>query len=289
MDGTRKSLPWTCRDRRLDLGLRPLVMGILNVTPDSFSDGGKFCDRDEAVGYALQMIDDGADIIDIGGESTRPGAAEASVDEELSRVIPVIEVLRHHREIVISIDTTKAQVAEAALHAGACIVNDVSACTRDESMIKVSRAFSAGVVLMHMQGTPRTMQLEPRYDNVVEDVTTYLEQRVDALIAAGFARSQLAVDPGIGFGKTVEHNLSLLRNLANLRRLQVPIVVGLSRKNFLGEITGRDSGDRLAGSLAGLAWSIARGADVIRVHDVRESRDAIHVVMAIADCSNGRA
>ena len=289
MDGTRKSLPWTCRDRRMDPGLRPLVMGILNVTPDSFSDGGAFCDRDEAVGHALQMIDGGADIIDIGGESTRPGAAEVSVDEELSRVIPVIEALRHHREIVISIDTTKAQVAEAALNAGACIVNDVSACTNDENMIQVARAFSAGVILMHMQGTPRTMQQEPRYDNVVEDVTTYLEQRVDALTAAGLARLQLAIDPGIGFGKTSEHNLSLLRNLADLRRLQVPIVVGLSRKSFLGEITGRDTGDRLAGSLAGLAWSVASGADVIRVHDVRESRDAIHVVTAIADCSNGHA
>ena len=287
MDGTRKSLPWTCRDRVFDPGLRPLVMGILNVTPDSFSDGGAFYAHDEAVGHALQMIDCGADIIDIGGESTRPGAAEVSVDEELSRVIPVINALGHRQEVVISIDTTKAEVAKAALNAGACIVNDVSACTIDERMIQVARAFSAGVILMHMQGTPRTMQLEPHYDNVVEDVSVYLEQRVDALTAAGLTRSQLAIDPGIGFGKTVEHNLALLRNLANLRRLQVPIVVGLSRKSFLGELTGRGAGDRLAGSLAGLAWSVACGAHVIRVHDVRESRDAMHVVTAIADCSNG--
>lgn len=287
MGATRKSLPWKCRDRLLDPGLSPLVMGILNVTPDSFSDGGTFFARDAAVGHAVQMIDDGADIIDIGGESTRPGAAEVPVEEELSRVIPVIEELGRRRDIVISIDSTKTEVARAAIDAGARIVNDVSSCTNDEGMIELVRSSSAGVILMHMQGTPRTMQLDPCYDDVVEDVLAYLEQRIDALTTTGVERSRLAIDPGIGFGKTVEHNLALLRDLPKLGRTQLPIVVGLSRKSFLGELTGRGVGERLGGSLAGLAWSVACGAHVIRVHDVRESRDAMRVATALAGGANG--
>jgi dihydropteroate synthase len=260
----------------------PAVMGILNVTPDSFSDGGRFEAADAAVARGLELVAGGADIVDVGGESTRPGADAVSVRDELSRVVPVIEALSNRSSAVLSIDTMKAPVARAALEAGAHIVNDVSACTHDADMASVVAEYGAGVVLMHMWGTPRTMQEDPRYEDVVQEVSDYLAERRDALVGAGVDRLAVAVDPGIGFGKTLEHNLSLLRGLEQVGACGAPVVVGLSRKSFLGKLTGREVGGRLASSIAALAWCVMKGADVMRVHDVRDSRDAVTVVKALA-------
>lgn len=257
-------------------------MGILNVTPDSFSDGGRFLDAEAAVAHGLELVAEGADIIDIGGESTRPGAGSVSADEESRRVVPVVEALAGRSSAVLSVDTTKAPVARAALEAGAHMVNDVSACTLDADMVSVVAASGAGVVLMHMRGTPRTMQDAPCYEDVVREVSGYLAERRDALVAAGVDRTAIAVDPGIGFGKTVGHNLALLRGLGQVGACGAPVVVGLSRKSFLGRLTGRDTGDRLAASVAALAWCVLNGAHVMRVHDVRASRDALTVVRALS-------
>jgi dihydropteroate synthase len=273
---------WICRRRRLAFGVRPRIMGVLNVTPDSFSDGGEFVDRTLAVAHALQMVADGADIIDIGGESTRPGAGPVDGEEEAARVVPAIEALRSRSDVFISVDTSKADVAERALAAGADIVNDVSALTHDPDMVRVVGAYAAGAVLMHMQGSPRTMQDLPSYRDVVAEVGSFLRDRVRALASAGLDEGTLAVDPGIGFGKTVEHNLALLANLDELRAESRPLVVGLSRKSFLGKLTGREVSERMAASVAGLAVCVAQGADVMRVHDVRESRDAVVVASEIA-------
>lgn len=269
----KEHLLWRCRDRVVRLGDRALVMGILNVTPDSFSDGGRFRATEAAIEHGLTMARDGADIIDVGGESTRPGAESVGLEEELARVRPVMEALS--RELtgkeapLLSVDTRKADVAEQALAAGASIVNDVSALTADPRMPEVARRSRAGVVLMHMRGEPATMQREPRYDDVVGEVHDYLAGRLAVLGASGLDPETLAVDPGIGFGKLPEHNLQILRNLAVLARLGRPVVIGLSRKSFLGGITGRGAGERLAGSLAGLVCATLRGAQVMRVHDVR--------------------
>ncbi len=271
-------MEWQCRDRLMRVDGRPLVMGILNVTPDSFSDGGRFCTVERAVAHARRMVDDGAAIVDIGGESTRPGAEAVSEDEELARVIPVIEALAG-LPTVLSIDTMKARVAREAVAAGVHIVNDVSACTHDAAMPGVVAETGAGVILMHMCGTPRTMQVSPSYVDVVTQVRDYLAVRVAALTEAGVDRRAIAVDPGIGFGKTVEHNLALLANLDRLSDL--PVVVGLSRKRFLGAVTGREVDDRLVGSLAGLACAVLCGARIVRVHDVRESVDAAAIAARI--------
>jgi dihydropteroate synthase len=272
---------WHCRDRILRFGERPLVMGILNVTPDSFSDGGCFHDPGQAVRHGLEMVEQGADIIDVGGESTRPGAAAVAPEEEMRRVIPVVEALCGMADCAVSVDTTKPDVARAALRAGAHIVNDVSALA-DDGMAWVVRESGAGAVLMHMRGTPRTMQQDPRYEDVVQDIRAYLAGRVAALDAGGVRRECLALDPGIGFGKTVEHNLRLLASLDRLAELGLPVVVGLSRKSFLGTLTGRGVEARLAGSLAGVVFSVLHGAHVVRVHDVAESRDAVTVAAALA-------
>lgn len=273
-------LAWQCRGHSFQLGEeeRPLIMGVLNVTPDSFSDGGRFIDRDRAVERGLQMVNDGADIIDIGGESTRPGARPVPADEELSRVIPVIEGLSKEADIVLSVDTMKADVAECALEAGAHIVNDVSAMTADPRIADVVKTFGAGAILMHMQGEPRTMQHLPQYDNVVRDVCDYLKLRIDALVKFGIDLETLAVDPGIGFGKTAEHNIQLIGHLSAFSDCGRPIVIGLSRKRFLGDLTGQEVGDRLAGSIGAMAYSLVQGVHVVRVHDVKESRDAARVV-----------
>ena len=278
-------LLWRCRDRVLTLGSRPLIMGILNVTPDSFSDGGKYRLADTAIRHGVAMAQAGADIIDVGGESTRPGAAGVSVEEELARVLPAIEGLRAEfgraaPAPLISVDTRKAAVATRALDAGAAIVNDVSAFTDDPAMADVARQAGAGVVLMHMRGDPATMQLDPAYADVAADVAGYLAGRVSDLCRQGLDRETLAVDPGIGFGKTVEHNLRLLARLDRLAAIGRPVVVGLSRKRFLGMLTGREATDRLAGSLAGLVLATVKGAHVVRVHDVAESVDAARVVAA---------
>ena len=272
------TLLWAARSRRFELGRRTLVMGILNVTPDSFSDGGRFLDPSRALEQARRMIDEGADLLDVGGESTRSGAAPVPEDEEIRRVLPVIEAIRSGSGIPISVDTAKAAVADRALEAGADIVNDVTALTADPAMPAVAARYGAGVILMHRQGTPRTMQADPRYADVVREVRDYLAGRIAGLAAEGLAPDSLAVDPGIGFGKTLEHNVALLHNLDALAGLGRPVVVGLSRKSFLGRITGRETDDRLAGGLGAAAWAIARGAHIIRTHDAKETCDMVRVV-----------
>lgn len=248
-------------------------MGILNVTPDSFSDGGRFLDSRQAIEHGLTMARDGADIIDIGGESSRPGAEPVPIEEELKRVIPAIKALSGETGCLLSVDTRKARVAEESLTAGAHIINDITALTYDRHMPAVARDHGAGVILMHMRGDPKTMQIEPKYENVVKEVADYLEGRIRELEERGLSRNHFAVDPGIGFGKTVEHNVRLIAHMDELARLQRPIVVGVSRKSFIGKITGREVQDRLAGTLAAMAYVIQRGAHVMRVHDVKESCD----------------
>lgn len=273
---------WRCRDRILPLGGRTLVMGIVNVTPDSFSDGGLFADTETAVARGAQLVDEGADIVDVGGESTRPGAAPVPLDEELRRVIPVIEGLRAARpDAAISVDTRHPSVAAEAIGAGAVIVNDISGGT-DPDMVRVAAQGTAGMVLMHMQGEPRSMQLDPRYDDVVAEVHEYLRERVEAALFAGVEAEQLCVDPGIGFGKTLEHNLALLRALDRFRDLDTGLVIGVSRKRFIGTLTDTDEpADRLEGSLAAAVLAAAAGADVIRAHDVRATVRALRVADAI--------
>ena len=274
---------WRCRDRVVGLGARTLVMGIVNVTPDSFSDGGMFTDAEDAIVHAATLVDEGADLIDIGGESTRPGSDPVSVAEELSRILPVIEGIRAARPtVVVSVDTRRAEVAERALAAGAAIVNDVGA-GQDAAMFDVARDAGAGLVLMHMLGDPKTMQDEPRYDDVVGEVHEFLRERVEAAVFAGVSAEQLAVDPGIGFGKTLEHNLALLRALAAFADLDAAVLVGVSRKRFIGSLSGVErAADRLEGSVAAASWCAANGADVVRVHDVGATVRALRVTDAIA-------
>jgi dihydropteroate synthase len=260
-------------------------MGVLNVTPDSFSDGGKFLDVDRAVAHAREMTRAGADIIDVGGESTRPGATPVSAEEELRRVLPVVERLR---DLVVSIDTTKALVAEKALASGASIVNDISALRFDARMVDVVRDAGAGVVLMHMQGTPQTMQQSPHYNDVVAEVRSFLAERITFAESRGLKKSQIAVDPGIGFGKTVEHNLQLLARLAEFATLGCALLVGTSRKSFLGRVLApsresqvSETNGRLWGTAATVAWAVAHGARAVRVHDVAEMMNVIRMVEAI--------
>lgn len=275
---------WQCGDRRLPL-TRPLVMGILNVTPDSFSDGGSHDSVAAAVAHGLRMIEEGADIIDVGGESTRPGALPVPAAEECARVVDVIRGLAAATDSIISVDTRKAVVARRALEAGARIVNDVTALTGDRDMLAVVRESGAGAVLMHMQGTPENMQDAPRYGDVVAEVHDWLGRRVAEVTAAGVPEERLAVDPGIGFGKTLEHNLALLGALERFTEIGPPLLVGLSRKGFIGKITGAPVDSRLAGSLAGLVWCIWRGAAILRVHDVRASCEAVRMATALCASS----
>jgi dihydropteroate synthase len=255
-------------------------MGVLNVTPDSFSDGGKFLGVDRAVEHAREMARAGADMIDIGGESTRPGAAIVSAEEELRRVLPVIERLQ---DLVVSVDTTKAVVAEKALAAGARIVNDISALRFDSRMADVVRDAGAGVVLMHMQGTPQTMQRGPRYADVVTAVRSFLAERIVFAESHGLKKSQIAVDPGTGFGKTVAHNLRLLARLGEFGALGCALLVGTSRKSFIGKVLGpgHETDERLWGTAATVAWAVAQGARVVRVHDVAEMADVVRMVEAV--------
>ncbi len=271
---------WRCGAFSLALE-DPLVMGILNVTPDSFSDGGLHADARAAIGWGREMAHDGASIVDVGGESTRPGAGDVSVAEELARVLPVVEALAADG-IVVSIDTRHAGVARACLEAGASIVNDVSGF-RDPGMREVAAGCDAGVVVMHMLGEPKTMQDEPRYDDVVAEIGEYLRAQAAVLEVAGVARERIAIDPGIGFGKTLDHNLELLRRLPEIATLGYPVVVGASRKRFIGMLTGQDvPAERLEGSLVAAAWAASAGASVVRVHDVPETVRALEVAMAIA-------
>ncbi len=258
---------------------RPIVMGVLNVTPDSFSDGGRWSDAAQAIAHARQMAADGAAIIDVGGESTRPGAAAVARAEELHRVLPVIEALARDG-LVVSVDTRQVEVMRAAIAAGAAMVNDVAAL-RAPGALDIVAASGAAVCLMHMQGEPGTMQAAPHYANVVAEVGAFLAGRARACENAGIARERIVIDPGFGFGKTLEHNLELLRALPELAALGYPVLVGLSRKSSLGTITGRPADDRLPASLAAALAAVARGAAIVRAHDVRETVDALAVWRAI--------
>ena len=264
---------WRCRGQEVVCGQKTLIMGILNVTPDSFSDGGKFLAVEKAVARGREIVAEGADIIDIGGESTRPGAQPVPAAEEIERTIPVIKKLRGKTDRLISIDTRNAEVARAAIAAGADIINDVSALA-DPGMAAVAAETGAGLVLMHMRGTPETMQNDPRYGDVVSEVRNFLEERSAFAAEHGVAAEQIALDPGIGFGKTDEHNLALLNHIPVLAAAGRPVLIGASRKGFIGRVLGCGPDDRRAGSLAAAVFSIQRGAHVLRVHDVKESCDA---------------
>jgi dihydropteroate synthase len=273
---------WQLRDRTLQLGPRPLVMGIVNVTPDSFSDGGQHFSPYAAVAHALELIRQGADILDIGGESSRPGAAPVSVDEELRRLLPVVQALAEQTTTPLSVDTSKAEVARGSLSAGAHVINDITALRGDRDMAGVVKEFGAGVILMHMQGTPQTMQQAPHYENVVAEVGQFLEERLQTAVDFGIARERVALDPGIGFGKTSAHNLGLLARLEDLQRLGRPVCLGVSRKGFLGKRLGRPVERRLAGSLAAVCYAFGRNAvQIVRAHEVEETCDAVSVYAAI--------
>jgi dihydropteroate synthase len=292
-----------CGSQTIDLS-QPVVMGVLNVTPDSFSDGGQYRDANAAVSHGLRMVDEGAAIIDVGGESTRPGADPVNAEEEIRRVVPVVEKLRGQTDAIISVDTSKPQVMRAATAVGAGMINDVRALS-EEGALEAVAATQCAVCLMHMQGDPRSMQLAPHYDDVVKEVNAFLEQRVDVCRAAGIAADRIVIDPGFGFGKTLEHNLQLLRHLRQLglaacgerppmdgraglrsrdgclRGIGLPIMVGLSRKSIVGRLTGRPSGERVYGSVALAVMAVINGARIVRVHDVGATVDALKIVMAV--------
>ena len=275
---------WTIGERTIDFSQRALIMGVLNVTPDSFSDGGEFFNTDKAFEHACEMAAEGAAILDIGGESTRPGSESVAEGEELRRVIPVIERLRPATDVLISIDTAKANVARAALDAGASIINDISGGRADDAMMPLAAEGNAAFIIMHMQGTPRTMQTAPHYEDVVREVGEFFRQQYTRAIQCGVDRMAIAFDPGIGFGKTLEHNLELLRNLPRLRIDDRPLVVGVSRKSFLGKvIASSDMSDRVAPTVTMTALLRERGADVLRVHDVKANVHALRVTEALLE------
>jgi dihydropteroate synthase len=278
---------WQIRNRLLDLTDRPLILGIVNLTPDSFSDGGQFSTVEAGVTHGLRLVEHGADMLDIGGESSRPGATPVSVDEELARVLPVVERLAARAGVPISIDTYKAVTAERCLAAGAMVVNDISALG-DPDMGRVVAASGAGVILMHMQGTPATMQQAPRYDDVVGEVRRFFQERLQESANKGIAVERVVFDPGIGFGKKTEHNLTLLARLAEFQALGRPIALGVSRKGLFGRLLDRPVERRLAGSLAVASDAVSRGAvQVLRVHDVEETRDAVTVLTALRRLREG--
>ena len=275
LSGRPSARDWLVGSQRWEMSGPTKLMGIVNVTPDSFSDGGQFDSASAAVEHALRLIEEGADILDVGGESTRPGAAPVSLDEELRRVVPVVRELARQTQTPISIDTSKAEVAQQCLEAGAAIVNDISGLTFDADMPRVCREASCGVIVMHIQGTPQTMQTDPRYDDVVADLCQHFSRRLDELEAAGIARERIVLDPGIGFGKTAEQNLELLSHIANFHELGRPVLIGHSRKRFLKKVLGREVEERNAGTLGASLALAAQGTDILRVHDVRATRDAL--------------
>jgi len=285
----------TWGDHRLILGPRTLVMGIVNVTPDSFSDGGRFLSCDDAIAQGLRLMDEGADILDIGGESTRPFSDVVSTEEELGRVIPVIEALARRGTVPISIDTTKADVARAALAAGASIINDVSALRVDPAMADVAVSYDVPIILMHMLGTPKTMQTDPKYDDVVTAVCTFLHRAVEKAVQAGIDARRVIVDPGIGFGKTFEHNLQLLHSLKALQNLNCPVLVGSSRKAFIRHLL-KPPGEKdiradlpivATGTQATVAVAAMQGAHIVRVHEVADTRATLKIVDAIRNADAG--
>jgi dihydropteroate synthase len=273
----------------MDASQRTLLMGVINVTPDSFYDGGRRLDSADAIAHGISLVEAGADIIDIGGESTRPGARPVSAAEELERVLPVIRGLRRNMNVPISIDTYKADVAHAALSEGADIVNDISALRFDPQMVVLVAAEKVPVALMHMQGTPQTMQAEPRYSDVLREVSDFLAARVGVALDAGVERENIIIDPGIGFGKTLEHNLILMRGLPALVSMGYPLLVGASRKAFIGRIIDGEPDERLEGSLAAAVAAVFGGAQIVRVHDVKETRKAVRVADAIRLGMPGRS
>ena len=275
---------FSCGNFQLDLS-RPRIMGIVNVTPDSFSDGGKHNSVQQAVERALKLVEEGADILDIGGESTRPGATPVSLQEELQRVIPVIEQLAPRAGVPISIDTYKPEVMQAAIEAGAAIVNDIYALQQPGALQAVADS-RAGVCLMHMQGTPQTMQLDPQYEDVVAEVRDFLKSRMEAAMDAGIYRQRIVLDPGFGFGKRTEHNLALLQALPSLAELEQPLLIGLSRKSVLGHLTGGNVDTRLHASIAASVISAMKGAKILRVHDVKATADALKIVTAVLPQEN---
>ena len=258
------------------------IMGIVNVTPDSFYDGGKYKETESAIKLALKLVEEGADIIDIGGESSRPGAMPVSVKEEIGRVIPVIKNLSKETKIPISIDTYKSEVAEEALKNGAGMINDISALRMDENMVKVAREYDVPVVLMHMQGTPRTMQKNPHYKDVIAEIYQFLNNRIELAEENGIKPNKIIIDPGIGFGKTTRHNLLILKNLKKFKLLKKPILIGPSRKRFIGEVLDLPLGERLEGTLGAIAVALLNGAEIIRVHDVQEVKRVVEIVEAIS-------
>jgi dihydropteroate synthase len=274
--------PIVCRKRTFDFSERPFIMGIVNVTPDSFSDGGSYFSPEQAVAHGLRLAEEGADIIDIGGESTRPGAAPVSAAEETERVLPVIAELAANIDVPLSIDTTKAEVARKALAAGAEIVNDVSALRFDPEMGDVVAAARVPVVLMHMRGTPRTMQYDIHYQSLIDDIREFLEERIEYAVSVGIALENIIIDPGIGFGKSIEQdNLSILKNLAAFTELGRPVLVGTSRKGFIGKLLGTPAHEREEGTSATVAIAIYNGAHIVRVHDVKSMKMVAAVARAI--------
>jgi len=269
------------KEQRLELH-RPLVMGIVNVTPDSFFDGGRYCDPQEAVAHAVRLIEEGADLLDIGAESTRPGAVPVDEEEERRRLIPIVEAIAKTVSVPISVDTSKAAVARAALDVGAVMVNDVTALRGDGTMADVVADAEAGLVLMHMQGTPQTMQQSPHYKDVVSDIVQFLAERAQWAIDHGVARDRIVIDPGIGFGKTLQHNLDLLANLHAFRQLGFPLLVGPSRKGFIGQLTDQSVDARAWGTASVIALAVQEGANILRVHDVGPMKDVVNVAIAIA-------
>jgi len=269
------------RGKTFELGQKTWLVGVVNVTPDSFFDGGLYFEPARAIERALALAAEGADIIDVGGESSRPGSSPIPAKEEKKRILPVVEVLKQKDDVLISVDTTKAEVAEAALAAGADIINDISAGRFDPRMLPVAARSGAAVILMHMKGTPRTMQIAPHYDDVVGEVKAFLSERLEAAESCGLPRESILLDPGIGFGKQIDHNLILLNNLGALAGLGRPLVVGISRKSFIGKILKLEAQDRLEGTIAAAVVSILRGASLLRVHDIQAVRRAITVAEAI--------
>lgn len=270
------------KDRLIEFPDRPLIMGVVNVTPDSFFDGGRYLDAAAAVAHAVQLVEEGADLLDVGAESTRPGADIVNEAEECRRAIPVVTAVAKAVTVPISIDTSKAAVARAALDAGAVLVNDVTALRGDPGMADVVARTGAGIILMHMQGTPRTMQQAPRYDDVVGEIFAFFEERIRFAMAQGIIRRQIILDPGIGFGKLLVHNLTLLAQLRRFVQLECPLLVGVSRKTFLGQLVDRPVQERQWATAAAVAMAVDRGAGILRVHDVRAMKDVVQVTAAIS-------
>ena len=277
-----KRLTRHVKDRLIEFPARPLIMGVVNVTPDSFFDGGRYFDAEAAVAHAIRLVEEGADLLDIGAESTRPGADVVSEAEECRRAIPVVTAVAKAVTIPISIDTSKATVAQAALEAGAVLVNDVTALRGDPAMVDVVARTGAGIVLMHMPGTPCTMQQAPHYDDVVGEISNFFEERIRFAMAHGIVRRQIILDPGIGFGKLLGHNLMLLAQLRRFMQFECPLLVGVSQKAFLGQLVDRPVQERQWATAAAVAMAVDRGAGILRVHDVRGMKDVVQVTAAIS-------